>query len=320
MLSKQWWLFEVVCNASVGKGSYKCSYHGKSSPFFLRSSAIDDIDTRREDLLSSCVLNTRPIFAPGPCSALIDDTLLFPNVLPHLEDPRCLSRRMLEIFYDMRSLTRTISQHPSILWGAPDADTRACNRLRYSIKHRLHTFPIRSSDTDELQATDYVYEEHRLAALIYVNLVFCGYSPGSDILNALKHNLIAIIQQAETCAPHLRHRPLSATWVLFLGGIVAAGDVELAWFVERIARSTKAANLNNWEDVKSTFWHLAWTDELDTPVCMRLWDNVVAVRAGGMVRQPPVLQRNRTPDVDQRFVKGDKVYMGVSDVAINVCT
>lgn len=277
------------------------------------------------------MLDSQPLFAPQPCCAMIDDTFVFPHILPNHDDWRGLSRKFLEIVYDIRYLTQKKFHSLSAPSSTTDIEMMEFSRIRSSIESRLQTVPIIHEESKELPCPDYVYEEHRLVALIYVKLVLHTEFLGRGCMRALKSRLITTIQHAEGHLPGLKQRPRSVIWVLFIGGLLAMDSREEIWFAVRIARSMKASNLETWEDVEATLSHLAWTDGLRTPVCMSLWQRVQAIRSSGMADHVPVFPPQYAADtriednaVDSMFVvrtnglMKEMPYMGMVPLALTI--
>ena len=64
-------------------------------------------------------------------------------------------------------------------------------------------------------------------------------------------------------------------WVLFLGGVIAAGIKDRVWFVARIAKAIMKWQICCWEDAESSLREFLWVNRIHETSCRDLWDEAM---------------------------------------------
>lgn len=238
------------------------------------------------DLVTSTMLAVRPQFELISCSSFIDSsiyanmpTLGFPEETEVYHDP-------LDIIYkQLRYLTAQMPRAGYRTIPISNMDMLAFNEARSLIEHRLLSLSPTANDgsTDAIdecsnnrtsEDTDYVFEAHRLAALIYLNIILRNCAPNGGALQSLKSQLIKTIKNAERPQPCLGARRRTAVWVCFMGGLLSLNASEETWFAERIRRAMRNAEAQSWEEVEEALREVVWVDTLKTQALTSLWRTV----------------------------------------------
>lgn len=265
------------------------------------------------------MLAAPPQFAAKSSYIHNQNGLLYPHIsTPNQTDFPVLMKDLPTIFRQLRHLTQQILTSSTL--SISDLGIRAFSVARSSIEHHLLSsgIPIK----DKSQQDDYTYEVHRLAALIYLNLVLRDGSPVTAVIKALKTQLMATIQRVEAPTTHPLPPPQSAIWVLFMGGLCSLHSVEEVWFAERIARVMKAVDIESWGAVKKSLMQVAWVDSLRTEVCSELWQRVVEIRSRELENQLPLFSAQYYPGLkaqdgdivgDERFKIDRRINRALDD-------
>ena len=230
------------------------------------------------------MLGVRPQFELCPrCSSFVDSSI-YANMptLDLAEESEELNDPLAIIYKQLRYLTAQIPQARHRAISISDIDMVAFSEARSKIEHSLLSFCATANDTptDECsnsrisEDTDYVFKAHRLAALIYLNIVLRNCSPNGGALQSLKLQLVNAIKNAERPQPCLGPRRRTAIWVCFLGGMLSLNTSEETWFAERIRRAMRNAEVQSWEEVEEALREVVWADTLQTQALASLWRTV----------------------------------------------
>ncbi|KAG7001454.1 hypothetical protein G7Y79_00031g065690 [Physcia stellaris] len=230
-----------------------------------------------EDLLSSAILATSPQLKPSSSSSFAKQTLIYAGLVEYspTEGEDCYDP-LIPIYQRLRFLSSHRSKCD--LWSF-SAETYG--DLRSFVEESLKTLSTVSFHP-AISVADNVFtlETHRLAALIYFNLVVLGHPRLSSFLQCLKDRLITLVQSAEGPLPGLKPRRRSALWVCFMGGLLSRNISEEVWFAEEIACTMGKTGCESWEDVEASLKEICWVDWLmDTEgIGKSLWQKVVDIR------------------------------------------
>ena len=150
---------------------------------------------------------------------------------------------------------------------------------RSALELRLNSLLIRKPK-GSMKLIDYTLEAYRIAALIYVQYVMYNAVPSCPTIQNLKTQLINLILETggEIVDDDTRLQHGSATWILFMVGILYRNDDEKEYFAQAIARATRGwwslSGAKTWEDMEACLKEIAWGDYLRTAQCASLWKRV----------------------------------------------
>ena len=153
-------------------------------------------------------------------------------------------------------------------------DTTYFNDQRASIEDRILTM---AGDEDKRQGickAQNVQEPCRLAALIYINMVFRELQPRAAIHTTLTSCLRAELMQMNlvSCSGNLGAALL---WILFVGGAVAVEEPIRSWFVSTLTLICSQLELQSWYDTKGSLLRYLWSDRIWEERCKKLWFDVL---------------------------------------------
>lgn len=239
------------------------------------------------DLVTSTMLAVRPQFDLSTrCTNFIDSSIWANMPTLDITEERREFRDPLSFIYEqLRYLTAQVPQAGHQATYFSDIDMLAFSEARSLIEHSLLSLAPTSNNpsTDTIDGcsnnkssedTDYIFEAHRLAALIYLNIVLRNCSPNGGALQSLKLQLINTIKKAERPQPCLGERRRTAVWVCFMGGFLSLDISEERWFAERIRRAMRNAGAQSWAEVEEALREVVWVGTLKTQAWISLWRTV----------------------------------------------
>ena len=128
-----------------------------------------------------------------------------------------------------------------------------------------------------MQDLDYLIETCRLAALIFLNRLFDGFSP---VTRQLRFEMKELVLEKEShIVREVSHQMTWGyyAWALFMGGIHSLEDEDIAFFAKRIAISTRvwqAKGFSRWPEILNLMKKVGWIDVLQGPECERFGKQV----------------------------------------------
>ncbi|KIM94222.1 hypothetical protein OIDMADRAFT_21447 [Oidiodendron maius Zn] len=148
------------------------------------------------------------------------------------------------------------------------------NDQRASIEYRILTM---AGDEDKRQGmgkAQNVQGPCRLAALIYINMVFRELQPRAAIHTTLTSYLRAELMQMNlvSCSGNLGAVLL---WILFVGGAVAVEEPIRSWFVSTLTLVCSQLELRSWHDTKGSLRRYLWSERIWEQRCKKLWFDVL---------------------------------------------
>jgi len=175
-----------------------------------------------------------------------------------------------QILFEIRHLTLVVESFNNSR-GATSAEMLAFSKARSALEYRLllmHT-PVESAD----HGYHYVYEACRIAAVIYINYVLHEFDPIFRVLENLKRKLVETIEAGEDIRQSFCGRSEASLllWALFMGGLLAKGDYDREWFVQRIAEQMMTLNLRSWKDVEECLMKALWIKRMRNSASEMLW-------------------------------------------------
>lgn len=246
------------------------------------------------------MLASRPRFNPAPCSLDIQDSPIYTSLPTPDPAARDGYRDPLPSMYErLRYLTNQLAASPRI--SISSIDRKAFSKVRSETEHALISLAIAPTDLlDPAKGhpeADYVFEAHRLCALIYLHLVLRGEPTFTPTLQSLKRQVIKILQTAEGPLPCFRPRRKTSIWLCFIAGLVSSSSMDEMWFAERIARSMRKTDVKSWEDVEGVLKEVVWVDLLNTKTCKNLWQRVQDICDRKLEAKLPLFSPEHYPEV-----------------------
>ena len=185
------------------------------------------------------------------------------------------------MFHEMRYLTKSLA--------SPSHDLQSPNDMRPAIEARLLALghQINQNKFSKTQL-DYLLEERRLGALIYIKTLLL---PKQDIvatnpaLRALEAAVLAHLREslligAFSMGVHSNPYTYNMLWALWMGAILAADGIEEESFSGPIALGCNQAGISTWEEMESRLREICWRTELRTGACMKVWERVKQINRG----------------------------------------
>lgn len=204
---------------------------------------------------------------PSSCCTFAKETLIYAGLLTYSPAEQVNPYDPLLLIYQrLRFLTSQMSESGSRSDSAENSSFKPDTTFS-----DLRTFVVESLETlsnvshhPAIPVEDPVFtlETHRLAALIYFNLVVLEHPRASSFLQCLKNRLITTVKTAEGPLPRLQPRRRSALWVCFMGGLLSRNEPEEMWFAERIAHTMFETGSESWGDVERSLREICWVDWL----------------------------------------------------------
>ena len=201
------------------------------------------------------------------------------------------------IYMQLRYLSAQMPLAGSTTGPFSDVDMLAFSEARSSIEHSLLCLSplapnaIKDIDEADIPQEDYIFEAHRLAALIYLNIVLRNCTPNGCALQSLKSQLKHTIRKAERPTACLGPRRRTALWAVFVGGLTSLNNEEETFFAGWIVKAMSYNDLQSWEEVEKALREVAWADMLTCVVRKSLWPTVQGVRK----RERPPKTTGRQP-------------------------
>ena len=196
-----------------------------------------------------------------------------------------------EIYQQLRYLTaqKALSDFTCL----NKADMLAFQRTRSSIEYSLLCLsPIATRPeslvpprTAECPVMTYVFEAHRVAALLYLYSLCVDCEANSDLINELRNQLTAAIQVSEDLSPQLMSRHKTSLWIYFLGGALALDDKEETWFAEKAVDVMISADINDWDETENMLKETLWAEALKAKIWRSLWNKVQEIKKMRMQHQ-----------------------------------
>ena len=228
------------------------------------------------------MLASPPQFPRVPCETVVGG-LPFPRpmatLIPDLGDTDELCQEMTTNLENMSYLTNCLNNWE---FSSTFTDMMTFGRMRSTLEYRLCVLQIRKPPPD-MTALDYQLEACRLAALIFLQLVYHNFKPFCSTLRTSKEQLMELVTEGEErgFGPMDLQLPRgSLRWALFMGGLLSLNAEEETWFAVRIATSMKmlhGQSRKTWADMEEYLKAVSWSDRLKTPECMSLWDRIQTI-------------------------------------------
>ena len=181
-----------------------------------------------------------------------------------------ISKDLVNVLEDMSYLTSFLE--------LPGQSSTGTQQMRYFdalslIEHRILSVPI-GNDT-QYGAIDggNIDETCRLAALIYINIVFRELQPNSAVHATLTNRLRISLMQTDfkSCWGTLSEALL---WVLFIGGSVAMQEPTKSWLMYTLENVCSHLKLQSWCNARDILSKYLWCDRIWEERCKSIWSCV----------------------------------------------
>ncbi|MCJ1283158.1 hypothetical protein MMC26_002485 [Xylographa opegraphella] len=242
-----------------------------------------------QDILAATMMGTKPRFEPTKYRKLVSHTRQFrkeggTNPKPKPSDKArdipglaiCGGYHddFVNIFQDLYNISTVLQTVNRFTLD----QMVAFESLRSRIEHSLLCLP-KQCPYHGIRESHCVYEPNRLAALIYSNYVFRGFTPKFPLLMALKQSLTDVLSRKEQAELEVASEDdiLSGAvlWIYCMGAILALTEKEKDWFAVRIAKVIIAMGLDDWSDcdyqLKSRF---LWTSKMSDVMFCGFFDRI----------------------------------------------
>ena len=221
---------------------------------------------------------TKPRFTPLRKSLTSIPQLLFQGCpyiavgpgIRTLANSSSISKDLVNVLEDMSYLTSFLE--------LPGQSSTGTQQMRYFdalslIEHRILSVPI-GNDT-QYGAIDggNIDETCRLAALIYINIVFRELQPNSAVHATLTNRLRISLMQTDfkSCWGTLSEALL---WVLFIGGSVAMQEPTKSWLMFTLENVCSHLKLQSWCNARDILSKYLWCDRIWEERCKSIWSCV----------------------------------------------
>jgi hypothetical protein len=146
---------------------------------------------------------------------------------------------------------------------------------RSSIEFRILCLPGKDKKQHGDTEANNIEESCRIAAIIYMKIVFCQVEPAAPIHISLSNRLrIALMQtKLQSCWDNLSELLL---WVLFIGATVAQRGPTRSWLLVVSKMVCSYLQKLSWHDVKEILSKYLWSDRILEGRGRRLWLEVEA--------------------------------------------
>ncbi|TAQ84493.1 hypothetical protein B7494_g7186 [Chlorociboria aeruginascens] len=219
----------------------------------------DDVRNKvsRADIIGCIGTLSKPRFTcidiprPSLSSSFVEDDSALCDGLRDIVDIFHFRDNLVTILYLLQQFTSTLNETA--------IDLLTLDSIICSTQHRLLLF---HSSCFQMSGNSILQETCCIAALVYVQTIIhfhlclqVGRFPTSAVTNgavtngAMIHKLKSCLETADMKIAQAR--PLSL-WVLFLGGVAAAGSKDRTWFVARLVKMVMKLGISSWEEAKRT--------------------------------------------------------------------
>ena len=179
-------------------------------------------------------------------------------------------------FKNLRLLNDTIDRWDK---SQPTVELVSFSEIRVDTVHRLQSV-ANSKPASEMTSLDYQVEICRLAALIYIRLVFQLDSPLCSRIRILKDQAINLIKQGEVngrIGAFAQQQPTLVIWALFLCGVVSLNNEEQEYFAQPLAKGIRPSGIETWLEMEHRLRQICWLAKLQTPRCWGLWSRIMVL-------------------------------------------
>ena len=152
---------------------------------------------------------------------------------------------------------------------------------RHALEEQILTLRQTFRAMPSLGFTDQFLDICCIAASIYMSVCFRNFDHEYSALCALKHDIIAAIENVEVLYGELKAIPDSETpyaeillWAFFVGGSLALEPSETTWFASRVVEVLPWTPVANWLEAEACFQRMLWVDKMLNPACAALWAEV----------------------------------------------
>ena len=177
----------------------------------------------------------------------------------------------------------------------PMAELVSFSEIRAYTVHRLQSI-ANTKPASEMTNLDYQIEICRLAALLYIRLVFQHDSPLCGRSRILKDEAISYIKQGEANGMGVagaRKQPISLIWALFICGIASLNNKEQECFAQVLAKAIRAVGIETWPEMEHRLNQICWLAKLQTPRCWSLWNRIMTIQQECWANQVRLIASNR---------------------------
>ena len=258
------------------------SLHGIYSPssdVSLEISRPQLIDLRsRQDLLSFAMMAPASGHERIPYRHPIQSDLAFSDpIFSGMELSSGFCGDIAACFHNLRHLNDIING-----WDEtqPMVELVSFSEIRADTVHRLQSV-ANTKPASDMTNLDYQVEICRLAALIYIRVVFQLDSPLCSRTRILKDQAIRLIKQGEADGridAGARQQPTSVTWALFLCGVVCLNSEEQECFAQVLGKGIRSSGIETWLEMEHCLREICWLGKLQTSRCWSLWSRMMIIR------------------------------------------
>ena len=228
----------------------------------------------RGDLLSSCVLGTRPRFPILPLSTSLQDLPLH-STLPFEEAPDTIANHaaLRLIYQNLRYLTVRMPQRSS-----NPINMLAFCRARSSIEYALLSLSFVSPSSRYSSLAESEFEARRLGAFLYAEAALRDCVAKGAFIRHLQSQIIVAIQKCDEFTTGSLWGGKITLWVYCTAGLFDLEEGVQKWFAYRIVGAMEIAGIQRWEEVEGLLREVMWTNALTKKVMGVLWPQVQSVR------------------------------------------
>ena len=187
-----------------------------------------------------------------------------------LANSSSISKDLVNILEDMSYLTAFLE--------LPSQSSTGTQQIHYFdalslIEHRILSLSTGNDTQYGAINSGKIDETCRLAALIYINIVFRELQPTSAVHATLASRLrISLIQtDFKSCWGTLSEALL---WILFIGGSVAMQEPTKSWLMSALENVCSHLKLQSWCDARDILTKYLWCDRIWEERCKSVWDYV----------------------------------------------
>ena len=172
------------------------------------------------------------------------------------------------------------------------------SEIRAHTVHRLQSI-ANAKPASKMTNLDYQVEICRIAALLYIRVVFQLDSPLCGRTRILKDQAICYIKEGEANGEEVvgaREQPTSVIWALFLCGIVSLDNEEQECFAQVLAKGIRASGIESWAEMEHRLEQICWLPKLQTPRCWSLWNRMMIIQQEYWANQVRFIASDRDRD------------------------
>lgn len=196
----------------------------------------------------------------------LDDRNVPGRLLPALQHSVGASTLLASV---LAGLQRVVATADALACGAlRNPNVPALNGDKEAVHHAILSIPPRPYPVDGS-----LYEPVRLVVLVFDVGILFPLPPATGAFARLVQWMKAALESIslEVLSDGMAK---ALTWILFVGGVAAKGQLERVWYIERLSDLVEWQGMTRWNEVKQLLRNFIWMADAMDEEAMDLWDDI----------------------------------------------